>query len=83
METIGDAYMVAAGLLDTPTQHAEAVTNMAFGMMEEAGKVMEPTNQSPLEVCMYIHRAMRNHGDCMRVSRFVSGFTLGRWWLGW
>lgn len=50
METIGDAYMVAAGLLDTPTQHAEAVANMAFGMMEEAGKVMEPTNQTSLEV---------------------------------
>ena len=50
VETIGDAYMVAAGLLDTSTEHAEAITNMAFGMMEEAGKVMEPTNQSPLQV---------------------------------
>ncbi len=43
--------MVAAGLLDTPTEHAEAVINMAFGMREEAGKVMEPTNQAPLKVC--------------------------------
>ena len=51
VETIGDAYMVAAGLLDTPTEHAEAVINMAFGMREEAGKVMEPTNQAPLKVC--------------------------------
>lgn len=51
VETIGDAYMVAAGLLDTPTEHAEAVTNMAFGMMQEAGKVIEPANRSPLQVC--------------------------------
>lgn len=50
METIGDAYMVAAGLLDTSSEHAEAVTNMAFGMKKEAGHVMEPTNQVPLQV---------------------------------
>lgn len=58
METIGDAYMVAAGLLDTPTDHAQAVTNMAFGMMMEAGFVMEPNNQTPLQVSKthYIHR---------------------------
>lgn len=42
--------MVAAGLLDTPAEHAQAVTNMAFGMMKEAGRVMEPTNQVPLQV---------------------------------
>lgn len=42
--------MVAAGLLDTPKEHAEAVTNMAFGMREEACKVMEPTNETPLQV---------------------------------
>ena len=43
--------MVAAGLLDTHAKHAEAVTNMAFGMMQEAGKVLEPTNRTPLQVC--------------------------------
>jgi hypothetical protein len=50
VETIGDAYMVAAGLLDTPADHAAAVTNMAFGMMREARKVMEPGTNSPLQV---------------------------------
>ena len=51
METIGDAYMVAAGLLDTSKEHAEAITNMAFDMRDEAGKVMKPTSNEPLEVC--------------------------------
>ena len=50
METIGDAYMVAGGLMDTSPNHAEAVTNMAFGMREEASKVMEPNDQKPLQV---------------------------------
>lgn len=53
VETIGDAYMVAAGLLDTHVKHAEAVTNMAFGMMQEAGKVMEPTNKTPIQVQIF------------------------------
>ena len=54
METIGDAYMVAAGLLDTEsTEHAQAVTNQAFGMREEAGKVIEPVNKKPIQVSWY------------------------------
>lgn len=53
METIGDAYMVAAGLLDTSAEHAVAVTNMAFGMMKEACRVMDPVNQVPLQVSPY------------------------------
>ncbi len=50
VETIGDAYMVAAGLLDTATDHAMAITNMAFDMREEAGNVMKPTSDEPLQV---------------------------------
>lgn len=50
METIGDAYMVAAGLLDTSQDHAEAITNMAFDMREEASQVKEPANEEPLQV---------------------------------
>ena len=50
METIGDAYMVAAGLLDTAKEPTEAVAKMAFSMREEAGKVLEPVNKIPLQV---------------------------------
>jgi len=50
VETIGDAYMVAAGLLDTAKNHTEAVTNMAFSMREDAGNVLEPVNKIPLQV---------------------------------
>ena len=50
VETIGDAYMVAAGLLETSQNHAEAVTNMAFDMREEAGKVTKPTSDDALQV---------------------------------
>ena len=52
VETIGDAYMVAAGLLDTSKEHAQAVTNQAFGMREEAGKVIEPVNNQPIQVSL-------------------------------
>ena len=39
--------MVAAGLLDTSSQHAEAVTNMAFDMRRAAAQVTTPhTNES-------------------------------------
>lgn len=50
VETIGDAYMVAAGLLETSKNHAEAVTNMAFDMREEARKVTKPTSDDALQV---------------------------------
>ena len=50
METIGDAYMVAAGLLETSKNHAEAVTNMAFDMRTEARRVTKPTNNEALQV---------------------------------
>lgn len=53
VETIGDAYMVAAGLLDTAKEHALAICSMAFDMMEEASKVMEPNNQTTLQVSDY------------------------------
>ena len=50
METIGDAYMVAAGLLDTSVNHAEAVANMAFGMRDAAKYVVKPATEEPLQV---------------------------------
>lgn len=42
--------MVAAGLLDTAHEHTEAITNMAFSMREEAGKVLEPVNKTSIQV---------------------------------
>ena len=51
--------MVAAGLLDTSTEHAQAVTNQAFGMREEAGKVIEPVNNQPIQV-PWGHTRVRN-----------------------
>ena len=42
--------MVASGLLDTASRHAEAVTNMAFDMRADASKVMEPVHNQPLQV---------------------------------
>ncbi len=50
VETIGDAYMVAAGLLETSTDHAVAITNMAFALREEAGNVMDPVDNEPIKV---------------------------------
>ena len=53
VETIGDAYMVAAGLLETSKNHAEAVTNMAFDMRAEARRVTKPTNNEALQVRLH------------------------------
>ena len=52
VETIGDAYMVAAGLLDTSTDHAYAVTCYSFKMREEAQQIIRPTDNTPLRVCV-------------------------------
>lgn len=45
--------MVAAGLLDTSVEHAQATANMAFGMMKESVKVLEPVTLVPLQVGTY------------------------------
>ena len=50
VETIGDAYMVAAGLLDTSENHAEGVANMAFGMRDAAKYVAKPATEEFLQV---------------------------------
>ena len=50
VETIGDAYMVAGGLIGTSGRHAEAITNMAFGMRRQARRVLQPCTAHPLQV---------------------------------
>lgn len=52
METIGDAYMIAAGpdLLNTAANHAAAVTEFGFSMREEASYVLDPNTFVPIEV---------------------------------
>ena len=42
METIGDAYMVAAGLLEMAEDHANAVVQMGFSMRDAAKQVLSP-----------------------------------------
>lgn len=39
VKTIGDAYLVAAGIPETRKDHCEAVVRMALGMMERLGRV--------------------------------------------
>ncbi len=42
--------MVAAGLLETSSDHATAIVNMAFAMIDETEKVMDPVNNESLKV---------------------------------
>ena len=44
--------MVAAGLLDTSPQHAEAVTNMAFDMRQAAALVTTPHTNESIQVML-------------------------------
>ena len=48
--------MVAAGLLDTSGNHAEAVANMAFDMRDAAKYVVKPATEEPLQVGHKVHK---------------------------
>ena len=57
VETIGDAYMTVAGMLDTSPDHAYAIAMFAFSMREAARQVPRPTDNTPLAVshgCLHI-----------------------------
>jgi class 3 adenylate cyclase len=45
VETIGDCYMVAAGLLHAHANHAKVMLDFALHMQHQAGKVMMPNGQ--------------------------------------
>jgi len=49
IKTIGDAYMVAGGLPEPRTDHAQAVAEVALAMREEVARRLDPTGR-PLAV---------------------------------
>ncbi len=50
VETIGDAYLVVAGIPQYVTDHADRVTGMAFSMLSVARTVGTPIGQA-IQVC--------------------------------
>jgi class 3 adenylate cyclase len=54
IKTIGDCYMVAAGVPDARADHTEAIARMALGMREELERVNRLTGQS-LRIRIGIH----------------------------
>ena len=51
VEVIGDAYVVAGGLLGSEKEdHATAIINMAFDMRDETAKVKIPSKDTTLQV---------------------------------
>lgn len=64
VETIGDAYMVAAGLLETAEDHGYAVTSFSFQMRTCASEIFSPTTGKPLKVQTYKHK---HACKCLRV----------------
>jgi class 3 adenylate cyclase len=54
IKTIGDCYMVAAGLPDLRADHTEAIARMALGMREELERVNRLTGRS-LRIRIGIH----------------------------
>jgi adenylate cyclase len=54
IKTIGDCYMVAAGLPEARVDHAEAIARMALGMRDELERVNRLTGQS-LRIRIGVH----------------------------
>lgn len=50
VETIGDAYMVAGGVPEVTSAHAQKVADFALGMVREAQLVTSPANGKPIQV---------------------------------
>ncbi|GFH21610.1 guanylate cyclase domain-containing protein [Haematococcus lacustris] len=55
IETIGDAYMVAAGLLLHDADHAATMLRFALAMQQAAGQVQMPTGTGPVRIRVGIH----------------------------
>lgn len=47
--------MVAAGLLETAKDHANALVQMGFGMRAAAEEVLSPNDGTPLKIRLGIH----------------------------
>ena len=50
METIGDAYLIVAGIPVYISDHADRVTSMAFSMQSVADTVTTPMDGEPIQV---------------------------------
>ena len=73
---IGDAYVVAGGLMDNDKQdHVTAIVNMALDMLEETAKVESPRSKdTTLQVCVL----KITYSRCtlpISVCRYELGFT--------
>lgn len=55
VETIGDCYMAATGLLHNDPEHADKMVRFALGMMEEASRVQMPTGEGHVRIRVGIH----------------------------
>ena len=54
IKTIGDAYMLAAGIPEICTNHCETVANCALEMIDLAGSFLDPDG-NPIEIRVGIH----------------------------
>ncbi|MEO9467714.1 adenylate/guanylate cyclase domain-containing protein [Parasphingorhabdus sp.] len=54
IKTIGDAYMVGAGLPDARADHAEAIASLAIAMQHEVARMSEETGEE-IQLRMGIH----------------------------
>ena len=82
VEVIGDAYVVAGGLLGGEEEdQATAIINMAFDMREETAKVKIPSKDTTLQVRTSSHNMysfVLLHVDTNWDSHRTSGGCCGR-----
>ena len=51
VETIGDAYMVVAGVPEFVDDHAARIVDMGLDMIQETNNVLNPISSKPIQVC--------------------------------
>ncbi|PNH08427.1 Guanylate cyclase soluble subunit beta-2 [Tetrabaena socialis] len=74
VDTVGDCYIAAAGLVQPDPRHAETMLAFARAMRREAGKVLIPGTSQPIRVRIGIHSGRVMSGVVGSIRRKYSIF---------
>ena len=67
VESVGDAYLVIAGVGEKRDLHAERIANTALGMRIIARDILSPLDNNPIQVEIESYCPMIQHISCLIV----------------